>query len=61
MIGGANYRTGTTADFYCDDNTDVANLEQFARDHELQIGSTCYCVDTGELYMMKSDFTWKKQ
>lgn len=61
MIGGANYKTGVTADFFCDDNADVANLEQFARDNKLQMGSTCYCIDTGTLYMLKSTGEWKAQ
>lgn len=61
MIGGANYKTGITTDFFCDDATDIANLEQFAIDNDLKIGSSCFCIDTGDLYIMKSDRTWKKQ
>lgn len=62
MIGGNNsVKTGTVADFFCDDSSDVANLEQFARDNNLSMGSSCYCIDTSTLYMLKSDGTWKAQ
>lgn len=62
MIGGNDsIKTGKVADFFCDDSSDVANLEQFGRDNNLSMGSSCYCISTGELYMMKSDFSWKKQ
>ena len=62
MIGGANQvKTGTVADFFCDDSSDVANLPQYAQEHNLSMGSTCYCIDTGELYMLKSTGEWKKQ
>lgn len=45
----------------CDGTADVANLTEYAKMHNLKPGSNCYCIDTGDLYMMKSDFTWKKQ
>jgi len=62
MIGGKNsIKKGTIADFFCDSSADVADLEQFGRDHDLSMGSTCYCIDTATLYMMKSDYSWKKQ
>jgi len=62
MIGGNNsIKTGSVADFFCDDTSDVADLPQFAQDNHLSMGSSCYCIGTGELYMMKSDGTWKKQ
>lgn len=62
MIGGNNsIKSGTVADFFCDDSSDVANLPQFAEENNLSMGSSCYCIGTGELYMMKSDGTWKKQ
>lgn len=62
MIGGNNsIKTGAVADFFCDDTSDVANLEQFAEKNNLSMGSSCYCIDTGELYIMRSDGTWKKQ
>lgn len=56
MIGGANIKSGVINEFYCDDNNDVANLEQFGRDHNLAMGSKCYCIGTGKVYMMKSTF-----
>ena len=62
MIGGANQvKTGTVADFFCDDVSDVANLPQYAQDHKLSMGSSCYCIDTATLYILKSDGTWKAQ
>ena len=45
----------------CDGVADVQNLTEYAKTHSLKPGSNCYCIDTGDLYMMKSDFTWKKQ
>lgn len=62
MIGGNDsVKRGRVADFYADEASDVANLNQFGRDNKLSMGSTCYVIETGELYMMKSDFSWKKQ
>ena len=62
MIGGANsVKSGSVADFFCDSSSDVANLPQYAQDHNLSMGSSCYCIDTGNLYILKSDGTWKKQ
>ena len=62
MIGGNNtVKTGTVADFFCDSVADVADLPQFAQDNNLSMGSSCYCIDNGTLYMMKSDGTWKEQ
>ena len=62
MIGGANsVKSGTVADFFCDDANDLADLPQYAQDHDLSMGSSCYCIDTATLYMLKSDGTWKAQ
>ena len=62
MIGGNNtIKSGSIADVFCDDATDVANLPQFAQTHNLSMGSTCYVIDTGELYILKSTGEWKKQ
>lgn len=48
------------ASLACDDESDVENLPDFARDNNLKLGTTCLCIDTGEVYAMKSDYTWKK-
>lgn len=48
------------ASLACDDETDIANLPQFAEENHLKLGSTCLCVDTGKVYAMKSDFSWKE-
>lgn len=61
MIGGSNVKTGVVSDFFCDSTADVADLPQFAKDNNLQMGSSCYCIDTSTLYMLKSDGTWKAQ
>lgn len=62
MIGGnGTIKKGQIADFFCDDASDVADLPQFAEERNLSMGSSCYCIDTGELYIMKSDGSWKKQ
>lgn len=45
----------------CDGTADVRDLPDYARSNNLRLGSDCYVIDTGDLYMMKSDFTWKKQ
>ena len=49
------------ANLGCDGTADVQNLTAYAQSNNLKPGSNCYVIDTGELYMMKSDFTWKKQ
>lgn len=62
MIGGNNsIKKGSIADFFCDGASDVTDLPQFAEDNKLSMGSSCYCIDTGDLYILKSDGTWKKQ
>lgn len=44
----------------CDGSADVANLPEYARSNGLKPGSSCLCIDTGDLYMMKSTGQWKK-
>lgn len=62
MIGGNDsVKRGRVADFFADDTSDVTNLETFGRENKLSMGSTCYVIETGELYMMHSDYTWKIQ
>lgn len=52
---------GKQATIYADDATDVTNdLEKFGRDNHLKRGSTCICIDTSEVFLMKTDGTWKK-
>ena len=58
-IFGGNIKTGTVADLSCDSASDVANLPTFADEWNLLPGSTCLCIDTSEVYAMKSDKTWK--
>lgn len=45
----------------CDGTADVANLPAYAKSNNLKPGSSCYVIDTQELYMMKSTGEWKKQ
>lgn len=61
MIGGDSTKSRTDIDVFCDTEADVADLEQYGRDHGFQIGASAYVIDTGNLYLMKSDFSWKKQ
>ena len=62
MIGGKDtVKTDAIADFFCDDDNDLKDLPKFAQDNKLSMGSTCYCIDTASLYMMKSTGEWKKQ
>ena len=62
MIGGNDsVKRGRVADFFADDANDIADFETFGRENKLSMGSTCYVIETGELYMMKSDYSWKKQ
>lgn len=49
------------ANLGCDGTADVANLVEYARSNRLKPGSSCYVIDTSELYMMKSNGQWKKQ
>lgn len=60
MIGGSNIVKGLVNEIYCDDATDIPNLPNFAEENDLKIGSTCLVVDTGQVLMMKSDYSWKE-
>ena len=48
------------ASLACDGTADIANLPAYAQSSKLKPGSSCLVIDTGELYMMKSNGTWKK-
>lgn len=48
------------ASLACDDVSDVADLPTYAQDHGTALGSSCIVVDTGDVYMQKTDKTWKK-
>lgn len=54
----------TTADgvghLACDDASDLANLPDFAKTNNLKQGTDCICIDTSNVYMMKSDYTFKQ-
>ena len=43
-----------------DDATDLANLPTYAENNHLAMGSSAIVIDTGKVYMMKSDKTWKE-
>ena len=55
-----NIKPTQVASLACDSESDVANLEQYAKDNNLKLGSTCLVIDTGKVYAMKSDYTWKE-
>ena len=58
-IGGV---TGNgAAHLACDTAADVTDLQQYAEDNNLKLGSDCLVVATGDVYLMKSDQTWVKQ
>ena len=44
----------------CDDLTDIANLPEYAKSNNLKLGTDCIVIDTGAVYMMKSDYTFKQ-
>lgn len=48
-------------DLGCDGTADVQNLPAYAESNRLKPGASCYVIDTGDLYMMRSDKVWKKQ
>ena len=60
MIGGFNIKRGAQAELYCDTTSDVNDLPQFAQDWDLQMGSSCLCIQDSSVYMLKSDGNWKK-
>ena len=43
----------------CDSTADLENLPAFAESNRLKPGSTCMCIETSEVYAMKSDGSWK--
>lgn len=45
----------------CDETSDVQNLPDYVKYKNAKPGSSCYVIDTGEIYLMKSNGTWKKQ
>ena len=52
---------GTQADLYADSQEDITNeLEAFGKRNHLKHGSTCMCIDTSAVYIMKTDETWKQ-
>ena len=44
----------------CDDATDLPNLPTYARSNNLKQGTDCICIDTSNVYMMKSDGSFKQ-
>lgn len=59
MIGMSDISRRTDGEIFCDTAADKANLAQFAADHNLQQGTSCLVIDTGEILVLKSDGTWK--
>lgn len=54
-------RQGTQANVYADEMSDVTSeLPQFATENHLKHGSSCVCIETSEVFIMKTDGTWKK-
>lgn len=45
----------------CDGTSDVSELPNYVKYKNAKPGSSCYVIDTGEIYMMRSDGVWKKQ
>lgn len=51
-------RTPTVEELVCDTAADIANLP----DHtEVAMGSICYVIETGDMYMLNSQDVWVKQ
>jgi hypothetical protein len=51
-------RTPTVEEIVCDTAADIANLP----DHtEVAMGSICYVIETGDMYMLNSQDVWVKQ
>lgn len=48
------------AELRADSSTDVSDLPDFATEHNLKPGSECLIIQSAEVYMMKSDETWKR-
>ena len=58
---GYNGDSRTDGMLWLDDSNDVANLTTFAQEHHLPQGTKAYNIDNGDTYIMKSDYTFKKQ
>lgn len=48
------------AELRADSASDVADLADFATEHNLKAGSSCLVIASGSLYMMDSTETWKE-
>ena len=60
-IWGNEIKSGRVNDIYCSNQSDVANLPEFATAHGLMPGSTCLCIGTGQnsaVYAMNENNTW---
>lgn len=44
----------------CDDASDLENLISYVKSNNLKPGTDCIVIDTSEVYMIKSDYTYKK-
>lgn len=44
----------------CDTEADLANLPDYAKSNNLKQGTDCIVIDTSNVYMMKSDYTFKQ-
>lgn len=44
----------------CDDASDLPNLPSYAKSNNLKQGTDCIVIDTSNVYMMKSDYTFKQ-
>ena len=51
---------GVQAELRADSASDVADLPDFATEHNLKMGSSCLVIASGSLYMMDSTETWKE-
>ncbi len=58
---GVNASNRTDQPIYLDAETDLTDLPQYAEDNKLPIGTAAYVIETGKLYMMKSDYTFVEQ
>lgn len=46
---------------WLDDETDLTDLPDKAREKQTPMGTKAYVIDTGDVYIQKSDFSFKKQ
>jgi hypothetical protein len=44
----------------CDTEADLPNLPDYAKSNNLKQGTDCIVIDTSNVYMMKSDYTFKQ-